>query len=80
MAVLLPSLPADAPLFLDPPWKAIDLDALPLPEGRDLVLKLPRDFDVTRLPGQWQIHYEFGEGDDDSAVVRMLTAVRATGR
>lgn len=76
---LLPSLPPRAALFLDPPWHAIDLDALPLPEGRAVALKLPREFDVSRLPGRWQVHYEFGEADDDSAVVRLLTAVRGAG-
>ena len=75
IARLLPTLPV-VTLFLDPPWDAIDVDALPLPEDRPVVLKLPRDFDVARLPGRWVIDYEFGEGEDDGAVVRMLTAVR----
>ncbi len=74
---LLPSLQADATLFLDPPWEGLTREALPLPVGRPLALKLPRDFDVRRLPGHWQVHYEFGEGEDDREVVRMLTALRS---
>ncbi len=42
--------------------------------------KLPREFDVASLPGEgWAVHWDFGERDDDRAVVRMIGAVRAAG-
>ena len=77
---LLPDLPPDAVLFLDPPWEAgttwarlmpVDIDAWPR-----LALKLPRDFDLASLPARpWSLHWEFGEGDDDDSIVRMITAL-----
>lgn len=76
IADLLPSLPPGTPLFLDPPWTSLDLDDLPLPEDRTVMLKLPREFPTGRLPGSWQVHYEFGQEQDDSAVVRMITVIR----
>lgn len=70
---LLPTLPP-WPLFLDPPWEAIDLDGL-LDPSRRTMLKLPREFDFLALGDGWEVHFEFGEGDDDFAVVRMLTLI-----
>jgi hypothetical protein len=71
---LLPSLPR-WPLFLDPPWDAIELDGL-LDPSRRTMLKLPRDFDPERLGVGWKVHFEFGEDDDDFAIVRMLSLIR----
>jgi hypothetical protein len=77
VVALLPELSAGAALFLDPPWTSIDLAALPLPDDRLVVLKLPREFPTDRLPGdRWTVHYEFGDGADDAAIIRMLTALR----
>ena len=74
---VLPGLPLDSALFLDPPWSAIDVTRLPLPRARTVMLKLPRDFDVALLPGaEWRTFYEFGAREDDRSVVRMLTVVR----
>jgi len=76
---LLPDLPP-WPLFLDPPWDGLELESLPLPDDRTVMLKLPRDADVGRLPGDdWTVDYEFGERDDDFHVVRMLTVTRRRG-
>lgn len=77
----LPGLPPGAPLFLDPPWDALGAaglpDWLPIPSDRSVMLKLPRDFDPSRLPGQgWRVAFEFGEGEDDQSVVRTLTIAR----
>lgn len=71
-------------LFLDPPWRRDEAsptwDALLsfVPIGRrNLVLKLPRTFDLKTLPSSrdWTIHWEFGADVDDHAIVRMITAV-----
>ncbi len=70
---LLPTLPA-WPLFLDPPWDAIELGGL-LDPDRPTMLKLPREFDPASVEGDWNVHYEFGENDDDFAIVRMLTLI-----
>lgn len=74
--------PADV-LFLDPPWQREEgtptwQGLFPfVPLGRpNLVLKLPRTFDLSTLPPRdWAIHWEFGAGVDDAAIVRMITAV-----
>jgi len=71
---VLPTLPS-WPLFLDPPWDAIDLGGL-LDPARRTMLKLPREFDPAPLGAGWIVHFEFGEGEDDFAVVRMLTLIR----
>ncbi len=44
--------------------------------GAQLLVKAPRTFDVTTLPkpGNWAVHYEFGERDDDRRVVKCITA------
>ncbi len=74
--------PADV-LFLDPPWQRARgtptwpalLDFVP-PARPKLVLKLPRTFDLSTLPERsWAIHWEFGEGEDDRSIVRMISAV-----
>ncbi len=77
---VLPELPRDAVLFLDPPWDAgTTWDSLVQVDVADwpvLVLKLPREFDLTTLPDRpWSVHFEFGEEADDAAVVRMITAI-----
>ncbi len=70
-------------LFLDPPWERGEgaptwdflLSFVP-PDRANLVLKLPRTFDLSTLPPRaWDIRWEFGAGDDDDAIVRMITAV-----
>ncbi len=70
-------------LFLDPPWDRDGGEAtwdrllgfVP-PDRPKLVLKLPRSFDLGTLPErEWTMHWEFGAGEDDAAVVRMITAV-----
>ena len=71
---LLPSLPR-WPRFFDPPWDAIDLGGL-LDPTIPTMLNLPREFDVSALGDGWTVHYEFGAGADDHAVVRMLSVVR----
>ena len=39
-----------------------------------LFLKVPRSFDLESLPGRpWELHYEFGSGEDDRGVVRMMS-------
>jgi trimethylguanosine synthase len=47
-----------------------------LRSGTQLLVKAPRTFDVTTLPmpETWNIKYEFGEAEDDSRVVKCLTA------
>lgn len=75
-------------VFLDPPWERGEAtwgSLLSEPLRRwlggvgPLVLKAPREFDVCSLPARgWVVHYEFGDGEDDRAVVRMLTIVTAS--
>jgi hypothetical protein len=73
---LLPTLP-DAALFLDPPWEraAAGLpDWLPFSPNRLTVLKAPSAFNPGLLPGEdWRVQYEFGGGEDDETVLKMLT-------
>ncbi|MEE2829068.1 MAG: hypothetical protein VX498_07765 [Myxococcota bacterium] len=73
---LLPSLPPWH-LFLDPPWHELNGELppwLPLPGDRPVTLKLPHSFDPSVLPPRdWSVHYEFGEFEDDRAVLKMLT-------
>ena len=86
----LTSLLAEHPraaLFLDPPWgdaagevrkvSWVDLlGGLELP-AREVVVKAPPELDLATLPGEgWAVHYEFGEYEDNAALVRMLTLVR----
>jgi hypothetical protein len=44
--------------------------------GAQLIVKAPRTFDVTTLPGAgtWAIQYEFGDKPDDSRIVKCITA------
>jgi hypothetical protein len=44
--------------------------------GAQLIVKAPRTFDVTTLPGAetWAIQYEFGDNPDDSRIVKCITA------
>jgi 16S rRNA G966 N2-methylase RsmD len=82
----------NAAIFIDPPWGGpewakeltswSDLIApLDVPEpllrmGAQLIVKAPRTFDVTTLPGAetWAIQYEFGDNPDDSRIVKCITA------
>jgi hypothetical protein len=70
-------------LFLDPPWNRESdaptwptlLDFVPV-DRPNLVLKLPRTFELRTLPPRdWTVHWEFGAAEDDHNIVRMLTAV-----
>jgi SAM-dependent methyltransferase len=81
-----------AAVFVDPPWggpdwprRAMSWDELidplgvstdTLRAGGQLLLKAPRTFDVTTLPGPgtWAVQYEFGEIEDDQEVVKCITA------
>ncbi len=68
-------------VFLDPPWNRgaptwSSLFGYPLPD-KAAVLKLPRTFDLATLPdGDWDVRWEFGAGEDDSSIVRMISAIR----
>jgi len=80
-------LGAGTTLFVDPPWEVVPrqdgprwADLVPWPEllgPWPILAKLPREFDVASLPGEWSVHWEFGERDDDRAVVRMISAQRS---
>lgn len=74
--------PADV-LFLDPPWHREEetptwsrlFDFVPA-DRANLVIKLPRTFELSTLPARdWTIHWEFGAGEDDHSIVRMISAV-----
>ncbi len=86
---LLPELLARQPratVFMDPPWggpgaPALDWDGL-LPgweaPGTRLLLKAPRAFDLSTLPGshRWTARYAFGaDGADDARIVKLLTLI-----
>ena len=77
---LLSELP-EWPLFLDPPWDPESgglPDWLPFPDGRVLVLKTPGSFDPKALRGEsWTVCYDFGGGEDDGFVLKMLTILRS---
>ncbi len=80
ISTLLPKLPRDADLLLDPPWDPFPT-LLPLELHRRILLKLPASYDVACLGlGDCRVFYEFGElGDDDAHVLRMLTVLYAPG-
>lgn len=85
-------------LFVDPPWvpdgadRATTFDTLfsrlprlaeAIASWPQVMLKLPRAFDVRTLPGgpdHWTLRYERGCVDTgDARVVRMITAMRRSG-
>jgi 16S rRNA G966 N2-methylase RsmD len=73
-------------VFVDPPWggpghECRALCDLPAPLQRlvarapQIVLKLPRSFDVRSLPGRWTVHLETDTPPGRPPVITMLTCV-----